>query len=120
MRLFLAGSVLSLCAVAWWLLGDASHHVSVHLSLYVVAFAAYVVALIEAPRLRGRRLAWALGAAVAWRALLVLGPPLLSDDLFRYVWEGRVQVAGGNPYARGRTAPRPIAGRRCAMTSGST
>jgi hypothetical protein len=29
----------------------------------------------------------------------VPAPPLLSDDVHRYVWEGRVQRHGGNPYA---------------------
>ncbi len=99
MRFLVAGSVLSLCVTAWWILGDATRHLSVHLALYGAAFTAYLVALTGAPRLRGRPLAWALGVAVVWRVLLVGTPPLLSDDVFRYVWEGRVQIAGGNPYA---------------------
>ncbi len=33
-----------------------------------------------------------------WRVALVAGPPLLSDDVNRYVWEGRIQNHGGNPY----------------------
>jgi hypothetical protein len=39
-----------------------------------------------------------------WRAVLVAAPPLLSNDINRYVWEGRVQVHGGNPY---RWSDRP-------------
>jgi hypothetical protein len=31
--------------------------------------------------------------------VLVPAPPLLSTDVNRYVWEGRIQVHGGNPYA---------------------
>jgi hypothetical protein len=30
---------------------------------------------------------------------LVVASPLLSDDVNRYVWEGRIQLHGGNPYA---------------------
>ncbi|HYX44509.1 MAG TPA: hypothetical protein VE760_05650, partial [Acidimicrobiales bacterium] len=59
---------------------------------------------------------WALGVACAQRlaarvalpALLVgaavvrlaalSGPPALSDDLYRYSWDGRVQSAGRSPY----------------------
>jgi hypothetical protein len=37
--------------------------------------------------------------AGAWRVALVAAPPLLSDDVNRSVWEGRVQVHGGNPFA---------------------
>jgi len=43
-------------------------------------------------------LAVALAAAVAFRALLLPLPPTLSDDIHRYVWDGRVQLAGHNPY----------------------
>lgn len=36
--------------------------------------------------------------AAAMRLPLVLSPPFLSTDVFRYVWDGRVQAAGINPY----------------------
>lgn len=36
--------------------------------------------------------------AVALRAVLVVAPPFLSSDVYRYVWDGRVQAAGINPY----------------------
>ncbi len=55
-----------------------------------------------------RALVAALALALAWRAILVPVPPLLSNDINRYVWEGRVQVHGGNPY---RWDDRPDAPR---------
>ncbi len=39
-----------------------------------------------------------LAAASGMRLLTVTAPPLLSTDLYRYVWDGRVQAAGINPY----------------------
>ena len=39
-----------------------------------------------------------LGAAAVMRLLTLVSPPLLSTDLYRYVWDGRVQAAGINPY----------------------
>lgn len=39
-----------------------------------------------------------LGVAVALRLPLLLAPPFLSTDVYRYVWDGRVQAAGNNPY----------------------
>jgi alpha-1,6-mannosyltransferase len=39
-----------------------------------------------------------LGVAVALRVLLLTQPPILSSDIYRYVWDGRVQAAGINPY----------------------
>lgn len=36
--------------------------------------------------------------AVAFRATLLFVPASLSDDIHRYVWDGRVQASGVNPY----------------------
>ena len=40
-----------------------------------------------------------LAMAVVMRLLVVGQDPLLSTDVYRYVWDGRVQAAGINPYA---------------------
>ena len=39
-----------------------------------------------------------LGFALAMRLVLVGEEPFLSTDLYRYIWDGRVQAAGINPY----------------------
>ena len=44
-------------------------------------------------------------AAVALRLLLLGMPPSLSDDIYRYRWDGRVQAAGHNPYAEPPSSP---------------
>lgn len=36
--------------------------------------------------------------ALILRAVLLATPPFLASDIFRYVWDGRVQAAGINPY----------------------
>lgn len=41
---------------------------------------------------------WVWAVAVTLRLLLLWGDPVLSDDVYRYLWDGRVQVAGINPY----------------------
>ncbi len=33
-----------------------------------------------------------------FRLSILFAPPFLSDDIYRYVWDGRVQAAGANPY----------------------
>jgi alpha-1,6-mannosyltransferase len=40
-----------------------------------------------------------IAMAVAMRLLVVGEEPFLSTDIYRYVWDGRVQAAGVNPYA---------------------
>jgi hypothetical protein len=90
--------VLSACAAFWAQSGDLSGRVAIHLFVYGAAFAAYLSALAVSRELAGRRLLAALALAIAWRAALLPSPPLLSKDVYRYVWEGRVQAYGGNPY----------------------
>ena len=40
-----------------------------------------------------------LGFAVIMRLLVISDEPFLSTDIYRYIWDGRVQAAGINPYA---------------------
>jgi hypothetical protein len=49
---------------------------------------------------RGRRppLALILGAAALLRLIALSAPVFLSDDVNRYIWDGRVQASGINPY----------------------
>ena len=47
----------------------------------------------------GKATLWlVLGVALVLRLPVLAAPPFLSSDLFRYVWDGRVQRAGINPY----------------------
>ena len=39
-----------------------------------------------------------LGVASLMRLVFLPAPPLLSTDIYRYVWDGQVQAAGINPY----------------------
>ena len=45
-----------------------------------------------------RALALCLVLAALWRIPLLLMPPTLSTDVYRYVWDGRVQRLGYSPY----------------------
>ena len=54
----------------------------------------------------GRRLLLILGLAILFRAtLLFTTPPTLSDDVYRYIWDGRLTNAGVNPYAYAVESP---------------
>lgn len=46
-----------------------------------------------------------LGAALITRVRLLPVRPTLSTDIYRYLWDGRVIMAGRNPYALPPTAP---------------
>ena len=47
-----------------------------------------------------------LGGGLAVQLVAVSGPPIGSDDLYRYVWDGRVQAAGIDPYSYVPAAPQ--------------
>ena len=78
----------ALLASRWGLLAE--------LGVWAVTWVVGVAAAFRVPRRRA--LAVVLVAAVALRLAAVAGPPITSDDLFRYSWDGRVQAAGINPY----------------------
>jgi len=95
----LSGLALSASVAYWAWSGDQTHHVHRHLGVWALAVSAYLLALWAARDLGQRGLNVALGLAFCWRLALVPAVPLLSDDVYRSVWEGRVQLHGGNPYA---------------------
>jgi hypothetical protein len=106
--LLVSALVLSGSVVGWALGPPPETRIASHLALFGLAFCAQLSALAAARGLSRTGLRLLLGLAVVWRAVLVPVPPLLSDDVNRYVWEGRVQLNGGNPY---RYADRPDAPR---------
>ncbi len=78
-------------------LGDLSRHVRLFQAGYVVGFAGFglLVHAVWRRRPPGSWKLWLAGCLLLRLALLHVEP---SDDLYRYLWEGRVQVAGYNPF----------------------
>ena len=105
----LAGLGLALVGVNWWAI-----QVRGLSQFYLVIFCVYLaaVALVlrqagvprrtDATRLARRlsraRLAIIVGVALIVRLIHFLSTPTLSDDLYRYIWDGKLLNAGLNPY----------------------
>src|SRR5713101_1541750 len=70
------------------------------IKLALVQSALYLVAAWLIVRARSARstLIIVLVLAGIFHLSIVFAPPYLSDDIYRYVWDGRVQAAGINPY----------------------
>ena len=70
------------------------------LKLVVVQLVIYVaVAWLSLRTIDSRQLLMlGLIFAALFRLSILFFPPYLSDDIYRYVWDGRVQAAGINPY----------------------
>jgi alpha-1,6-mannosyltransferase len=66
-----------------------------------VAAGAYLLAIREltrTPKFARRVVLVCLAMAAAWRVPFLLVPPGPADDVLRYVWDGRLQHLGYNPY----------------------
>ncbi len=90
--------MLAFAAAAPWIVRTLGYQV------FIPALAASGLITIAAARLAVNvparlGLLVVLGFALAMRLALVGAEPLLSTDLYRYIWDGRVQAAGINPYA---------------------
>jgi hypothetical protein len=70
-------------------------------ALMLVSAALYGAAvwLVTTRDLPRRSLIWIIAVAALVRVILICSPPFMSSDVYRYVWDGRVQQAGINPYA---------------------
>jgi alpha-1,6-mannosyltransferase len=67
---------------------------------------AWAAAAVVARALDGRSLMiLILGTAALLRVIALAAPVFLSDDINRYIWDGRVQAAGINPYRYVPTDP---------------
>ena len=75
-------------------------HVPEFIALSLAAGAFYLVGVyfVERVRLGRAGLVTILGSAVVFRLCLLPSQPQLSDDVYRYQWEGRVERAHINPY----------------------
>lgn len=107
-RYGLLGAALLLPWAGIALLGDLAHgHLPRFLLLYFTAAALYLAALVLVARgrERPRALRGIVIAAVLARVVLLAAPPSLSSDAERYRWEGRVQLAGHNPYVTPPDSP---------------
>ena len=67
--------------------------------------AVYFIAAFWVTSQRPSPLWLVLALAVLLRLPLLFAPPYLSTDVYRYVWDGRVQAAGINPYRYVPAAP---------------
>jgi len=94
---------LGIVALAAWLAQPAS--IPAHPQQFLIVLVAQLVLYgLAAAWVWWRRvpvrgaLAIIVLVAVAARLVFAMQPPTASDDVYRYVWDGRIQAAGINPY----------------------
>ena len=99
-RLYVLGAVmlvaLTICSRRFSSLGAPSFLIPL-----TVAGVAYLLAIrefVSTPRLPKRVIVIGLVLSALWQLPFLLTPPGSDDDIHRYVWDGRVQRLGYNPY----------------------
>jgi hypothetical protein len=111
-----AVSALLYAVVAVPLVSIPGGALAVHVVVFPALFCIYLAAVWRVLRHPGtaepsaaRRwsgmLATILAFGLLFRLMLLPTPVYLSSDLYRYVWDGRVQLAGVNPYRYPPSAP---------------
>jgi hypothetical protein len=77
--------------------------------LFFAAFALYGFAcliVLQSAEVDRRALFGLFAMAVLMQGALIFSRPALSDDMYRYVWDGRVQARGISPYRYPPNAPQ--------------
>ena len=92
-------SVLSLLVYIAIAYGIERHHTLPLFTCYFTVFFLYLHITWKHKTINDGELKFWLVAAVIFRASLLFAVPALSDDFYRFVWDGRLLAAGYHPFA---------------------
>ena len=99
-RLYGLGAILlvalTICSRNFGRVGEPSFIVP--LALAGVAYLLTIRELLSTPQFPKRVVLFGLVLAAVWHLEFLTMPPGFDDDIHRYVWDGRVQRVGYNPY----------------------
>ena len=99
-RLYALGVVLlvalTICAQNFSRRGAPSFLIP--LAIAGIAYLLAIRELLSAPKFPKHVIIFGLALAAVWHLLFLRLPPGPDDDIHRYVWDGRVQRLGYNPY----------------------
>lgn len=92
-----AGSLLLAFGVLYLGFGVDRMDFSSLFGSFLVSFAGYLL-LVYRPQMSNLKLL--IGLGIALRLALVFAFPLLSDDIYRFIWDGHLVASGNNPFAQ--------------------
>jgi len=100
--LIVAGLVLEMLLCSFYLVEPSPSEVILFIVVYAIMFVStwWLGIRLDAPcEHRGRILTVILVFAALFRLTLIAHAPVASDDVYRYLWDGRVATHGINPFA---------------------
>lgn len=87
----------ALSAAGYWALGQTGrHHFSTMLALYAAQFVLFLLLMRQIRQAGAFRLG--IAVAVALQLVWLFHLPNLSDDYYRFIWDGQLIINGMNPY----------------------
>src|SRR5260370_2975693 len=99
-RLYGLGAILlvalTICSRNFSRTGEPSFFIP--LAVAAVAYLLAIRELFSTPEFPKRVIVFGLALSALWHFQFLRMPPGLDDDIHRYVWDGRVQRLGYNPY----------------------
>jgi alpha-1,6-mannosyltransferase len=99
-RLYGLGAILlvalAICSRKLGSMGELSFIIP--LAIAGIAYLLAIRELFSTPRFPQRVIVVGLALAALWHLAFLLMPPGADDDIHRYLWDGRVQRLGYNPY----------------------
>ena len=105
-----SAALVIICGLEFLVIHPAADPLPVPLQPLPLVAVAWVLFAAAAWLLRGVPLRWAVAliiiGAIAIQVVAISGPPQSSTDLYRYMWDGRVQAHGYDPYAYVPMAPQ--------------
>ncbi len=104
-NLIIIGFLMELCYLSFYFVGETPDEVLVFIVVSVIVYAmlAFIIyhhrSVDNAASSDNRLLALIIGFAILFRLTLVPHAPVASDDIYRYIWDGKVAAHGINPFA---------------------
>jgi alpha-1,6-mannosyltransferase len=108
-QFIIVGILMELCYVCFYFVSGLTNQVLLFFGINVLT---YVMLAFTMYRLRSssvpdkRTLALIIGFGILFRLTLVPHGAVASDDIYRYVWDGKVAAHGINPFAYAPDDPR--------------
>ena len=95
--LFWSGLIVWLCAMLYMLIIPSQSDFLLLTIGFPLAIVTYILFICSKPI--GKKLQWLIIVGILVRLVSIFFFPQLSDDIYRFIWDGRLAQNGMQPYA---------------------
>ena len=103
-------ALVMICGLEFLVVRPSADPLAVPIKPLPLIMGAWMLFAVAAWLLRGISLRWSVAliiiGGIVIQIVAMSAPPQSSDDLYRYIWDGRVQAHGFDPYAFVPSAPQ--------------